>query len=187
MAEIKIIDITHELNDQVKIYEGDPPVLLEPFYTVENNGFAITRISMGSHSGTHIDAPSHVMEDGKNVMEIPLSSLVGQCVVVEADHLKIPAGIKMVLIKGTENKESRIGEKQARKMVDFGVRLVGTDSLSIGIDEVHDALLSEGCVILESLDLSKAQPGLYMLCALPLKIAADGAPIRACLIQGVCE
>ncbi len=142
---------------------------------------------MGSHSGTHIDAPSHVREGGKNVSEIPLSALVGQCVVAPADHLKIPAGIKMVLIKSTDGKEARINEAQARKLVDAGVGLVGTDALSIGSDEVHTILLSEGCPVLESLDLRKAEPGLYMLCALPLKIKADGAPVRACLIKGVGE
>ncbi|MDL2237532.1 cyclase family protein [Christensenellaceae bacterium OttesenSCG-928-K19] len=187
MCTIKIIDITLELNDQVKIYEGDPQVLLEQFYSVESNGYAITKISMGSHSGTHIDAPSHVVAGGRTVNQIPLSSLVGQCVVVPADNLKIPAGIKMVLIKGTDAKEARINEKQATKLVDAGVCLVGTDALSIGSDEVHDVLLSEGCPVLESLDLKKAEPGIYMLCALPLKIKADGAPVRACLIQGVCE
>ncbi len=99
---------------------------------------------MGSHSGTHIDAPSHVREGGKNVSEIPLSSLVGQCVVAPADHLKIPAGIKMVLIKSTDGKEARINEAQARKLVDAGVGLVGTDALSIGSDEGHTILLSGG-------------------------------------------
>lgn len=187
MLEINIIDITTELNDKVKVYEGDPQVLIEQFATVEGNGYAITKISMGSHSGTHIDAPSHVIEGGRSVDEIPLSSLVGQCVVVPADNIKIPAGIKMVLIKGTPEKEARINEKQAEKLVDAGVCLIGTDALSIGSDKVHDIFLAEGCPILETLDLSKAQPGVYMLCALPLKIKADGAPVRACLLQGVCE
>ena len=184
---MKVIDITLELNDQVKIYEGDPRVRVEQFYTVENNGFAITKLSMGSHSGTHIDAPSHVLPGGKHVSEIPLSALVGECVVVGKSNMKIPTDIKKVLVKGTPEKEARISEKQAQALVDAGVRLVGTDSLSIGSDKVHDILLREGCLILESLDLRKAEPGLYMLCALPLKVACDGAPLRACLIQGVCE
>lgn len=187
MFNIKIIDITRELNDQTKIYEGDPHVRIEQFYTVETNGFAITKLSMGSHSGTHIDAPSHVISGGRHVSQIPLSEMVGQCVVVDKNGMKIPADMRRVIIKGEDEETGRITESQARKLVDAGVRLVGTDSLSIGSDEVHDILLSEGCLILESLELSKAEPGIYMLCALPLKIAADGSPIRACLVQGVCE
>ncbi len=184
---MNIIDITKELNDQVEIYEGDPRVRIEQSSTVESNGFAITKLSMGSHSGTHIDAPSHVMTGAKQVSDIALAALVGECAVVKKDNMRIPANIKKVLIKGTAEKQARINEKQAQALVDAGVRLVGTDHLSIGSDRVHHILLREGCLVLESLDLSRAQEGIYMLCALPLKVACDGAPVRACLIQGVCE
>jgi arylformamidase len=185
---IKIIDITRELNEDIKIYEGDPPFLLENFYTVENNGFAIARLSMGTHTGSHIDAPSHVIPGGKNVRDIPLSQLVGECILVEKNSMKVPSGIKKVIIKGSDEKSGRITENQARRLVDAGIRLLGTNSISIGSDEVHKILLSEGCSILEYLDLAKAETGtVYMLCAMPLKISADGSPVRACLIQGVCE
>ncbi len=68
-------------------------------------------------------------------------------------------------------------------LVDAGVKVVGTDNLSIGNDVVHNTLLKEGCIILESLNLDGVEPGVYTLCALPLKIACDGAPLRACLIR----
>ncbi len=174
------------MNDKIQIYEGDPHIRIEQFFTVEGNGFAITKLSMGSHSGTHIDAPSHVLSGGKPVSEIPLSDLVGECVVLDKNNTKIPLHMKRVILKGIDEMSGRITEKQARMMVDMGVRLVGTDSLSIGSDKVHEILLSEGCAIMELLDLSKVEAGEYMLCALPLKIAADGSPLRACLIQGVC-
>lgn len=175
------------MNSDTQVYEGDPHIRIEQFYTVEANGFALTTLSMGSHSGTHLDAPSHVVAGGRQADEIPLTDLVGECVLVTKGNMKIPADIKRVLVKGADEKGGRLTEAQARKLVDAGVRLVGTDSLSIGSDKVHEILLGEGCVILESLELSKAEPGLYMLCALPLKIAADGSPVRACLVQGVCE
>jgi arylformamidase len=161
--------------------------MLEKFYSVENNGFAIARLSMGTHSGTHIDAPSHVIPGGRGVKEIPLSDLVGECIVVDKSNMKVPSGIRRVIVKGGDEKGGKIMESQARKLADAGVRLVGTDSLSLGSDEVHRILLGEGCTILEYLDLTKAETGIYMLCAMPLKIAADGSPVRACLIQGVCE
>lgn len=187
MSTIKIIDITSELNEKTPIYEGDPRIRVEQVFTVESDGFAMTELSMGSHSGTHIDAPGHYIAGGRGVSEIPLTDTVGDCVVVTKGNMKIPAKIKRVLIKGHDDKSGKLSEAQAQKLVDAGVRLVGTNGLSIGSDEVHDILLTEGCCILESLDLDKAEPGEYFLCALPLKIAADGAPLRACLIQDIHE
>ncbi len=187
MCTIKIIDITRKLDANTAIYEGDPQVSIEQFYTVENNGFAITKISLGSHSGTHIDAPSHVLSGGRHVADIPLSGLIGECAVITKEAPKVPSGIKKVLIKSSDGISGKLNESQAQKLVDAGVRLIGTDSLSIGSDSVHDILLNEECLILESLDLSKAEAGIYMLYALPLKIDADGSPLRACLIQKTGE
>lgn len=183
MFEIKIIDITQELNSEIKVYEGDPHVRLEKFFTVDNYGYAVTKLTMGSHSGTHIDAPAHVVIGGKTTKEIPLSTLIGDVVVVEQSDLKIPRGAKRVILKGVEGSEGRLSEKSACQLVDAGVLLIGTDAQSIGNDAVHKALLSEGVVVLESLYLEKVEPGNYTLCALPLKIDTDGSPIRACLIQ----
>ncbi|MEF9863510.1 MAG: cyclase family protein [Christensenellaceae bacterium] len=183
MSKIKIIDITLELGENIKIYEGDPHIRLEKFYSIETNGFALTKMSMGSHSGTHVDAPSHVIPMGKNVREIPLSCFVGECVVV--DNNKVPENTKKLLMKSTDKCEAMLNEKQAKQLADAGVKLIGTDALSIGNDKVHEILLSEECVILESLKLNKAEAGKkYFLCALPLKLNTDGAPLRACLIEG---
>jgi len=187
VSTIKIIDITHELNDSLYIYEGDPHIRIEQFFTVENNGFAITKLSMGSHSGSHIDAPGHMISGGRFVTDVPLAEMVGPCAVVEKSGMKIPSRVKRVIIKGHDEKSGRINEQQAMQLVEAGVRLIGTNSLSVGSDEVHRILLGEGCVILEYLDLSGAETGLYTLCALPLKIAADGAPMRACLIKDIGE
>ena len=183
MFEIKIIDITHELNSETKVYEGDPHVRLEQFFTVDNYGYAVTKLTMGSHSGTHIDAPAHVVAGGKTAREIPLSTLIGDAVLVYKKDFRIPRGTKRVILKGSEETEGRLSEKSARSLVDAGVCLIGTDAQSIGNDSVHKILLSEGIVVLESLDLSKAEPGQYILCALPLKIDTDGSPIRACLVR----
>lgn len=140
---------------------------------------------MGSHSGSHIDAPAHVFAGGKNVDEISLSQLVGKCVLTDKNGLSVMPRVKRVIIKGKDEHDGRIDENAARKIIDAGVRLVGTNSLSIGSDEVHDILLGEGCVVLEYLNLTRAEPGDYFLCALPLKIAADGSPLRACLIKDI--
>lgn len=183
VSKIKIIDITRELNEKIRVYEGDPQISIETFHTVESHGYAITKLSMGSHSGTHMDAPAHYFDGGRLVHQVPLTEMIGECVVVTKENMKIPKHIKMVLIKGTDEKSGKISEAQAQKLVDAGVRLVGTNSLSIGTDVVHEVLLREECMVLETLNLDKVETGIYTLFAMPLKIAADGAPLRACLIQ----
>ena len=76
----------------------------------------------------------------------------------------------------------RIDLAQAQRLIDLKVRLIGTEKLSIGSDQVHRYLLGNECVILEALDLSAAPEGEYILSALPLKIEADGCPVRAVLM-----
>lgn len=182
---IKIIDITHKLNGEIYIYEGDPHVHIEQWTSVEGNGYAITKLQMGSHSGSHIDAPAHVFAGGKKVDEIPLSQLVGSCAVVEKCDLQNNLSTKRIIIRGKDEQDGRIDEATAHKIVESGIRVIGTNSLSIGSDEVHDILLADNCVILEYLNLTHAVAGNYFLCALPLKIAADGSPLRACLIDNI--
>lgn len=180
---MRVIDITMELNDRVAVYKSDPHVHLDPYASVEENGYAVTEIVMGSHSGTHVDAPSHILADGHTVLDIPLDLMIGKCYVTYLEDVDtIPKDTRRLLCKGAKDPSETITYEQGEDLVRAGVRLFGTDGMSIGGDDVHRLLLENGCVILENLVLSEVDPGVYVLCALPLKIAADGAPVRACLL-----
>lgn len=85
----KLYDLTHPLNSQTQIYPGDPPFSAKPLTTVENNGYQIHHLSLGSHTGTHIDAPSHFITGALTIDQIPLNQLVGPAVIVD-----ISKGIK---------------------------------------------------------------------------------------------
>ena len=180
---MRVIDITMELNDRVAVYKSDPHVHVDPYTTVEENGYAVTELVMGSHSGTHIDAPSHVLAHGRTVLDIPLDLLIGKCYVADVDDFDtIPRDTRRLLCKGAKDPSETLTYEQSEELVRAGVRVFGTDGMSIGGDEVHRLLLENSCVILENLVLGHVDPGDYVLCALPLKVAADGAPIRACLL-----
>lgn len=180
---MQIIDITMELSERTPVYQTDPRPSLSPHATVQKDGYAVTRLQMGSHSGTHLDAPSHMLEDGRSVVDIPLELLIGKCFVADVADFRVPQTAKRVLFKGNTGREDTLNVRQAKALLAAGVRLLGTDGMSIGDDEVHRMLLEAQCVILESLELSKAEPGVYTLCALPLKVDCDGAPLRACLMS----
>ncbi len=163
---------------------------------------------MGVHTGTHMDAPRHFIEDAPTIDRMPLDATVGPARVIQIrDHKCIGRdeleehAIKAherVLFKTANsdrlwNKDEFdedfifIDETGAEYLVECGVRLVGVDYLSVGgfredAVETHLALLGAGIWVIEGLNLSSVEPGAYELVCLPLKLVeAEGAPARAIL------
>jgi len=161
-------------------------------------------IHMGIHTGTHMDAPKHVIADGKTIDTIPLSDAIGPARVIEindneavkAEELKqykFKQG-ERILFK-TRNSDRcwktdtfipdfvYIAEDAAQLLANSGVKLVGIDYLSVGGPPItHKILLGAGIWLLEGLNLSAVNPGNYNLICLPLKIMqTEGSPVRAVL------
>ena len=207
---MKYYDVTVPIHPAMPVYEGDPPVEISRFLSIEKGDQAnVTRLSMGAHTGTHVDAPLHFVEGAKGVDAISLDVLIGKAKVVEfADAKEISSdnldkgamnGARRVLFKTSNSALWSKGKFQkdfvhitkcaARRLVGLGVELVGLDYLSVEKfgspwPETHLALLEAGVVILEGLDLSAVAPGNYTLICLPLRIrGCDGAPCRAVLID----
>ncbi len=196
----EMIDISLELRKGIINYPGDAPYEEYAYRTHKEAGVHITRVFMETHSGTHFDAPFHMIENGKKASEIPLENFIGPCTVVECDSLEIrsqdiPAKHQERILFKTSNsgKYSHFVEDfvslsldAANVLVDRKVKLVGIDYLSIEKYDtqnfhVHKRLLSNGVVIMEGLDMTRAEPGDYELLALPLRMTEDGAPCRAVL------
>ncbi|HEV2861207.1 MAG TPA: cyclase family protein [Pyrinomonadaceae bacterium] len=194
------------------VYPGDPGVEVIQWAAISRGDSAnVTSLNFGAHTGTHIDAPAHFIEGAPGMPSLPLDALVGEALVVEVpdtalsveeEHLnEVEEGAARVLFKTRnsafwEDPRGRFREDftyispaAARALARRGVRLVGFDYLSVekfGSEDfaTHLALLSEGVVIVEGLDLRGVAPGRYELICLPLKIEAgtgDGAPARALL------
>lgn len=177
---MKIIDISQKLDENAPVYEGDPTFSSEVWKNVQDDGFMLSILRMGTHTGTHLDAPCHFIPGGKTIAEISPRRCLGKCIVVD-DVNAFEGGHSRVLLSSREG-GGRIDLAQAQRLIDLKVRLIGTEKLSIGSDQVHRYLLGNECVILEALDLSAAPEGEYILSALPLKIEADGCPVRAVLM-----
>ncbi|KAF9448253.1 putative cyclase [Macrolepiota fuliginosa MF-IS2] len=79
----KLYDLTHSLNPQIQVYPGDPKYAATPLTTVAADGYQIHGLSFGSHTGTHIDAPSHFVQGGDTIDQIPLDQLVRPAVVID--------------------------------------------------------------------------------------------------------
>lgn len=199
---MRVIDISVPIRPGMVTYPGDPKVLLERVNTIAGGDAAnISRLDLGVHTGTHVDAPLHFIDGAPAVEDLALDVLVGPAVVVDATHvqgdmdetLELPAGTDRILFK-TRNSELwsrdefaddfvRVGIGLARKLAAGSVRLVGVDYLSVGDEAVHELLLGLGMVIVEGLDLRGVEPGPYRLACLPLRlVGSDGAPARAVLL-----
>jgi arylformamidase len=204
----KLYDITLEITEDMITYPGNPPVRLEPHDRIANGDDAnVTHIAVGSHTGTHLDAPHHFIDGARTVDELPLERLIGPCVVADIPHHVTAIGAGELQQAGIEGEtrvllRTRNGEllekhefdasfahitgDGAAWLADAGVELVGIDYLSIeafDADEpvAHRTLLEREIIAVEGLDLRRVPPGRYELLCLPLRIAIDGAPVRAVL------
>jgi arylformamidase len=202
---VEIVDVSVPISPGMVTYPGDPAVVLERVRSIAGgDGYNLSRLDLGVHTGTHVDAPLHFIEDGASVESLPLDALVGPARVVEVTATDgplgaaalegVPDGVERILLK-TRNSEQwardtfaenslALDGEGARALVDRGAKLVGIDYLSIGDEEAHRVLLGAGVIAVEGLDLRGAEPGEYLLVCAPLKLAgAEGAPARAFLIR----
>jgi arylformamidase len=204
---MKIYDISVPVRPGMIVYEGNPGVHLERVDSIPDGAHAnVSRLDLGVHTGTHVDAPLHFIEGAPGSESVELAPLVGPAVVVDAMEatadldertlagLDIPRGAERVLLKTTNGRLwerdtftrdfIRLTGDGARYLIGLGVRVVGIDFLSIGDAEAHRELLGNGVIPVEGLDLRDVEPGDYELVCLPLRlVGSDGAPARAVLIQ----
>ncbi len=89
----RAVDLTHELANGMPVYPGDPMPSFESAATLEKNGVNLTRLTLGSHTGTHTDAPVHFIKGGIGIDEIPPSSLIGEALVVDLSNKPLGSGI----------------------------------------------------------------------------------------------
>lgn len=199
---MQIIDITRPIHPDMAVYPNNPEVVFERVSEATEQTSAVTKISLGTHTGTHIDAPAHIDPQGAGTYAYPLEQLNGPAEVIDctaADRVILAADLpatsaERVLIK-TKNSEMDIdtfddsfialAETAAQDLVERGVRVVGIDALSIkkkGVkDRVHALFLDAGIVIIEGLWLRDIPARVYELLCLPLATDLDGAPVRAVL------
>lgn len=188
-----LIDITRDVT-QAEPYPGDPPTVVRRVKSIGDEwDYNLSVLCTSVHTGTHMDAPLHFIEEGASVTDLPDEAFVGPCTVLEIKdspitgecvNRRFPQNAERLLIKG--GGEVTFMDSAAFEAAELPLRLIGTDARSISMEtcelQTHKAFLRKGIVILEGLDLSEVEPGNYFLIALPMKIGgAEGAPVRAYL------
>lgn len=193
-------DVTHALSEETPVYPGD----IEPrFSQVDCGQYLLTGLQMSTHSGTHIDAPSHYLKNEESIDRVPITSLMGPCRVINVSgvqgeisdiHLKGRIdGASRILLKTGCNFQGRfepdyisLGISAAKMLSTAGIIAIGIDSPSIekfhGDGDVHRELLGKGIVVIEFLKLGEVPEGDYQMVALPLRLRGlDGSPARVVL------
>ena len=202
-----IYDVTVPLTPGLPVYPGDPPFEIESLQRAGADAFGLSRMSLATHTGTHVDAPAHFVPGGATIDALPAEILMGKARVVEIlareriDRADLEAqdlrDDLRVLLKTRMSGQMQKPEFQedhlyltgdaAAYLAQAGLKLVGFDYLSIdrfGASDfpAHHALLGADVVIVEGLDLSEVEPGEYDMTCLPLRVAGgDGAPARVML------
>jgi arylformamidase len=201
------IDVTVPIRGGMLHWPGNPEIVVTQTETLERGDDAtVSALSLGVHTGTHVDAPVHFIIGGAGVDAIGLDRLIGPARVIDAgdaasiglrelEGQDIRAG-ERVLFKTRNSRYwkendfrpdfTSLAPEAAAWLAERGVRTIGIDYLSVGSTktgpDTHRPLLAAGICIIEGLDLSRVRAGRYDLICLPLRLEGlDGAPARVVL------
>ena len=192
---MRIFDLTRPVQPDMPVYPGDPPVRFHPHAALQADGYRVTEISLGTHAGTHLDAPAHFLSEGATVDRLPLEKLVGSAWVVDHDdtEFRITAGARVLIRSGWSARWSEadyftrfpaLSPAMIEELARAPASLIGLETPSLHPDPEEDAryhrlLLEAGVVIVENLVGLERLPRHVFLTALPLPLAgADGSPCR---------
>lgn len=197
---MKLIDLSHSIEDGMQIYPGDPAPTIEKALVHESDYCHVDRLNLGSHTGTHIDAPFHFLKEGRTIESYPPDLFFGKGCLIKVDTLKDEEAIVLDHIKsyleqleycdfavfktgfdqywGTEAylKHPYISPEVATVLVEKGIKIVATDGLNVDptLKEVfptHEILLGNDVLIVENLcNLEAIKETVSYYSFLPLKI-----------------
>jgi arylformamidase len=208
---MRILDVSVPLREGMATYAGTEPGPVLRYHSLMSDGQSanVSELSLGSHTGTHVDSPHHFLDNGIGVDQMPVEHMVGPVYVAEFSgegHITvpdlegagIPAGTTRLLAKTTNGRlwddtafhpefvafADSAADWLAERFVLVGIDYMSIERFHSPTHAVHHALLSKGAVILEGLDLRVVTPGEYFMVCAPINVAgADGAPARVYLLD----
>lgn len=196
---MKYVDLSVPINENTPIYPGDPKTSIKPAGVLDKDGYCDHYLSMGTHVGTHVDAPMHMIAGGKSLDQVPVDQFIGRGVYVDVtdgnfDAVKnadIQEGDIVLLRTGMSAKYQEpvyledypaMSEEIANYLVQKKVKTVGVDTCSVDNKDgfpVHKNLLAGGVLIIENLtNLGQLAGKTFRIFALPINLQIDGAPVR---------
>ena len=208
---MKIYDVSQLLGNDTPIYPGNPEFNTFFKSTLTTGTSNVSEITMGSHFGTHIDAPLHMVDKGLSISDIPLDTFIGKCTVLDLTHVELSiteddiksansenTGLNKILVLKTKNSIRGFDEfhpdfiylepSAAEYIAGQKIRLLATDGPSVkkfhSEDLIHKFLFDHDVIIAEGLVLQNVEAGEYTFVGAPLKFKGlDASPCRIFLIK----
>ncbi|MFC6039395.1 cyclase family protein [Paenisporosarcina macmurdoensis] len=204
---MKMHDVTGTIYEGMTVYKNKPEK--QPKMNQGTDGYVTeTRLELDVHTGTHIDAPRHMVVDGDTFETISMDDLVGQCKVFDLTQVEDGISKKdlerfdiqkndFVFFKTKNSFEDTFNfdfiyltQDGAEYLSEIGVRGVGIDTLGIERSQeghpTHKTLFAKKIIIIEGLRLKEINQGEYFMVAAPLKLeGTDGSPARVLLFEGL--
>ena len=200
---MRFIDLSHPISNEMTTYPSDPNVSIVREKEIHLDRTLVHRFSMGTHTGTHLDAPVHIISGGKTLDDFPLSSFTGKTVKVDINSIseldKVDQKFDGIIIEsswyrrfkepeiyfGSDRPE--IPKSLVKKAIEMGVKYFGSDLPSVDVSgskdkPIHNALLGANIIVYESLTNLNYLPLLttFEFYGFPLPfIGLDGSPVRA--------
>jgi arylformamidase len=197
---MKLIDLSVSITEDLPVYPGDPHVLIKSGRELQKDGFEDHYLSIGTHAGTHIDAPQHMIENGKGLDQFPLETFTGRgiCIKIENKQFNLEK-VKTINIQPGDivffytsisdifNKPEyfqnypALPEEVASYLTEKKVKIIGVDTCSVDHDEfiAHKLFLKNDILIIENLtNLAELVNKQFTVYAFPLKLKLDGSPVR---------
>lgn len=196
---MNIIDLTHSIYPTMPVFPGTEPPIFQEANTIEKDGFAEAKITFYSHTGTHMDAPAHMLKGGFFLDEYPIDHFIGKAIIMDFSNLSsneiekedlIPYedkinSVDFVILKTGWSKywgEDKyfvgfpaLSEDAARWLTSFKLKGIGTDAISIDKIEstdfkVHQVFFEKGMVIIENVaNLDAVKNDKFIFSCMPLK------------------
>ena len=203
---VKFYDVSLPIREGMIVYPGNPGPSIKRYSSIPQKKVNESLITLGSHTGTHVDSKLHIQNGVDGTEALPLDGFYGKCKVLDLTHVENE--IHQEDLKGYQIKKgdiillktrnSKRGYRQFRSdfvhvkldaaeyLVNVGVKTLGFDYLSVkkfgGDAEVHEVLINN-LALFEGLNLSEVPEGEYTFIGLPLRVSCDGAPARVILVE----
>lgn len=196
----RLIDLSHTFAPNMPVWPGDTDPQFTQKATLDNDGYNGQLIKTSLHVGTHIDAPIHMISDGRRLSEIPVERFCGRGLLIDARGKSeidlpllnnVPQGEIMLVctawskkfgVKEYYEKFPQVTKGFAQRLVDLKIKLLGLDTPSPDFDpfEIHKLLLQKEILIIENMTNLESLIRMddFEIFAFPIKLEADGAPVR---------
>lgn len=199
MSCLKVIDLTHIIHEDITVFPGTEKPILKTAYTVEKDGYRETKMTMYSHTGTHVDAPAHMLSQGIYLDDLAIDKFIGKATMLDFSNKNI-SSIDVEDLKSFEDKINKVefiiiktgwsnfwGSERyyepfpaltsaaAKWLTKFRLKGIGLDTISIDHIKtteflVHKTLLQKNILIIENLtNLDCIKNEFFILSAMPLK------------------